>query len=751
MALALAGEPAGAAAQAAEGRSRPKGGNLPAEISTFVGRTMELQRAAEALAGTRQLSIVGPGGVGKTALAMRLAAGALDEFEGAWLIELDSVQDGAGLALALARTLGLRSSPTEPIRATAAEFIEERRLLLLFDNCEHVAAEVGWLAGELLGACPRLTIMATSREPLGTQGEHIFGLEPLEVPREDDDPEDVLASDSARLLLQRAGEQGVSVEAGPATAANIARICARLEGIPLAIELAAARLRTLSLDDLDRRLREDLRVLRLGAGGEREGRRTLDGLIESSWRLLAKDEQAVLARLAVFDGPFTLDGAEAVASAGDGSIEAGPLVLRLADKSLLQIDANRMEARFRMLQPVREFCLARLRAGGDHAAARAAYRRYYLALTARAQTMLASTRASEWLARLDRDQANIRGAIESGVGEGDSECALRIGVSVLQFWACRELAGEGIELLSAGLRETGTPAPVSLRAKAHSAVALLASGVLGDARRAEPHALEALRLADSTGDADTAAEALTCMSWSESFAGRPAQGLAQAEQALARAGTLADASVHGRLLDAQALALEQLGELDAARAAYEHARELFAQAGFVPGLAQVENHLGHLELGAGELMGAKEHFALGRASAEDAGDGASVAMATLNLALIECLDGHRESARELFLDSLITNESRGDRANVAFSIFGLALTAPDPSLAAELHATAKHRLDELEIVLSALEERMQTEALVRLRDDLGPERFGRALERGRGLRVEDVVLATSAPDAPIAS
>ncbi len=727
-------------------RSRPPAGNLPPETAFFAGRRVELETMREALAASRLLSLVGPGGVGKTTLALHLAASVEPDYSGAWVVELDSVRDAAGLELALARVLGLRLAALGSTRSALVEFIEQRRLLLIFDNCEHLLADAGGLAVELLAACPRLTILATSREPLAVEGEYVHGLGALELPDEEGDPADVLASDSARLLLERAGEYGLSVDLAPETVAAIARICVRLEGIPLALELAAARLRTLSVQDLERRLQSDLRVLAPSSGEDRDRRRTLDGMIDSSWQLLGADERAVLARLAVFAGPFTLEAAEAVVSEADGdAVDAGPLVTALADKSLVQVDALRARARFRMLQPIREFCWARLTPAG-RASARAAHRSYYLALAERAAPMLDSARSSEWLAALDDDQLDIRAAIESALADGESADALRIGVAMRQFWACRGLAGEGIELLEAALRAVQSPPREALRAKAHSAIAHLAAGRLFDTRTAEPHAVEALKLARSTGDADTTAEALIWLSWSDSFAGRAAEGLAHAQEALASASSIEDPTVLGRLLDAEAVALEHLGEASAARLAYERARGVFAHAGYSPGVASVDNHLGDLDLSAGDLASAAAHFSHARRTAEEASDEASVAMAALNLALIEHLQGRRETARELFIDALITNQACGDRANIAFSIFGLALTDPQPERAAELHGSASHRLRQLGILLSTLEQRMQTDELERLSDSLGTERFKRAIDRGNLLTVEDVIAAVDAED-----
>ena len=229
------------------------------------------------------------------------------------------------------------------------------------------------------------------------------------------------------------------------------------------------------------------------------------------------------------------------------------------------------------------------------------------------------------------------------------------------------------------------------------------------------------------------------LSWSESSPGRASRG------ARARAGGAAertrDQGSHGagRLLDAEAMALEELGDTARPGLAYERAREVFAQSGYAPGVASVENHLGNLDLSAGDLSAAAAHFSRARTTAEGAGDGASVAMAALNLALVDHLEGRRERARELFVDALITNQACGDRANVAFSIFGLAVTELEDSRAAELHGSASHRLAQLDIMLSALEERFAARSSSACCASLGPERFDRALGRGHELLVEDIV------------
>ena len=380
----------------------------------------------------------------------------------------------------------------------------------------------------------------------------------------------------------------------------------------------------------------------------------------------------MLARLAVFAGPFTLEAAEAVAAAWMmAALDAGPLVVTLADKSLLQVDATRAA---RTIQDAAARARVLPGAPGSGAArprcARRTVRTTSPSLSARRRCSTPrgrrngsrrSTKISPTSAR--RSRAASRTTTPDALADGYRDAPVL---------GRRGLAGEGIELLAATL-DRPTQAMPSRCARRPTAPSRT-SPPAGSAMSAPPSRTPSkrLRLARASATPTPAAEALIWLSWSESFAGRASEGLARAQEALQNARSITDPTVLGRLLDAEAIALEQLGDTSATRLAYERAREVFAQAGYAPGVASVENHLGNLDLSAGDLSAAAAHFSLARTTAEAAGDGASVAMAALNLALVDHLEGRRESARELFVDALITNQACGDRANIAFSIFGLA-------------------------------------------------------------------------------
>ncbi len=714
--------------------------NLPPEVSSFVGRERDLVRLREVLQVSRLASIVGPGGVGKTRLALQLAKSVVENYEQAWAVELDAVETGVDLPPALARAFGLQLGSGDSILETLIGVFADRSLLVVLDNCEHLVADVAALVGALIGACPALTVLATSREALSVSGEQVYRLPPLDLPGEHAAPEAVAASASVRLLLERAGDLGADIQVTAATASSLAGICSRLEGIPLAIELGAARLRNVTPADLEQRLQDHMHVLTTDRRDGPARQRTLEALIEWSWRLLDGAERLVLARLCVFAGPFTLDAAEAVGRCteiSDANVCA--VVWSLADKSLLQADPSGPSTRLRVLEPVRTYCLSSAVERTGDTGARAAHRRYYLSLAEQARDRLASTAARQWLARLDLEHANLRAAIVSALDDGEVDLGLRLGVALQRFWACRGAALDGIHLLRAGLDHADENTPRELEAKAHAAVAYLAAGHLGDYDIATVHADQALDIASSVGDDETRAEALCYLSWMRSMGGRPTEGLRLVDETLATSPAPASATVLGRLLDARGIALEELADANGAKIAYERALRTFSDAADSIGVAYVENHLGNLATGAGDLTGARAHFAHAQKVADSVGDLASTAMSELNLALVEYLAGHFAQARLMFIDSLVANRRRGDHVNVAYAVFGVALTESDPLRAAAMHGSAARRLEMLEHTMSPREYELRDSHYSRLRAELGDEQFAREHARGERLRVEDIV------------
>ncbi|SDJ38826.1 Predicted ATPase [Frankineae bacterium MT45] len=416
--------------------------NLRSQVSTFFGRDAELKRIAELLAESRLVSVVGPGGAGKTRLATEAAAGLLDETpDGIWLAELASVSDGADVPQTIIDSLGIRESILverggKPItrRDAMSRLLEELRtkeLIIVLDNCEHVITAAAEVADQLLAHCPRLRILATSREPLGIVGESLVAIPPLGQPAPDATPEQALQFHAVQLLVDRATAVQSDFRVDDSTVADVVEIVRRLDGQPLAIELAAARLRTLTVAEVAARLSDRFRLLTGGSRTALPRHRTLRAVVEWSWDLLTAPERLLCERLAIFPAGATLDSAEAVCT-GEG-IEPGDvldLLSSLVDKSLLQ----RSGSRYRMLETIREYGVEQLAHRGETIAMFARHARYFAALVHEAQPHLHESGQLRWIALLEAERDNILTALRSFAAQGEAEQAVRLAVDSGWYW-----------------------------------------------------------------------------------------------------------------------------------------------------------------------------------------------------------------------------------------------------------------------------------------------------------------------------
>ncbi|WFF06530.1 BTAD domain-containing putative transcriptional regulator [Micromonospora sp. WMMD1076] len=439
-------------------------GNLRSALTTFVGRDGDLRRLTELLAGNRLVTLLGPGGAGKTRLASVAAARLADGVPGgAWLVELAPITDPADVPRAVLDTLGRRDRTLEPVRPPARdtlgrllETIATDETLIVLDNCEHVVEAAARLAEELLGRCPGLRVLATSREPLGIVGEALDPVPPLRLPPADATPGDALAYPSVQLLRDRAAAVRAGFAVTGDNVAAVVEICRRLDGLPLAIELAAARLRTLSPQQVAAGLDDRFRLLTGGSRTALPRHRTLRAVVDWSWGLLTDDERRLAERLAVFPASVTADSAAGVAGPA-----AAALLDALVDKSLLQVVGD---GRFRMLETIREYGLERLAAAGATAGARAAHAAYFRELVRTAEPHLRTAGQLPWLRLLEAERENIVGALHYACDAGDADTALRIGAGLvlpLVIWG--DDGGIGGDVLARALALPG-PAPAEERA-----------------------------------------------------------------------------------------------------------------------------------------------------------------------------------------------------------------------------------------------------------------------------------------------
>ena len=478
-------------------------GNLPEELSTFVGRRTELSEAQRLLASSRLVTLTGIGGVGKTRLALRFAAGARRGFaDGVWLAELGELGDGALLADVVAAALGLRPQSTLPVGEVLVEFLAQREMLLVLDNCEQVVEATARLAETLLSACPGLRILATSREALTIRGEAVLRVPPLTVPDPGHKPSlrDIGDFDSVSLFVERATAALPGFELTEDNATTVARICARLEGLPLAIELAAARLRALSPEQILSRLTDRFALLTRGSRRDAPTRQqALRVCIDWSHELCTPAEQRLWAQLSVFAGSVELDAAEQICRWRPEAGELLDVLTALVDKSILIREESGTAVRFRILDTLREFGREKAQEAGELDDLARRHADWYRGLAQDAETEWISDRQLDWIARLDREQPNIREALEFVLAEDtDPDAVLAFAAAVHPFWFARGLFGEGRRWLDRALNaRPGVVSPVRVTALCRAGILAM---VQGDIDAAAVRVAEARDLADRMTD-----------------------------------------------------------------------------------------------------------------------------------------------------------------------------------------------------------------------------------------------------------
>ncbi|MFJ4810809.1 AfsR/SARP family transcriptional regulator [Streptomyces longwoodensis] len=487
--------------------------NLRAELTSFVGRDDDLAALRALVAGHRLTTVIGPGGSGKTRLATETARALLGELrDGAWLVELAAIAPAAtdgDVARAALAALGLRDallggpSHAEPLDRLVAA-VRDREALLVLDNCEHVVEAAALFAHRVLGECRRLRILATSREPLGITGEALWQAEPLALPPEDTDPDSMDASPAVRLLRDRAAAVRRDLTADAGTRAALARICRALDGMPLAIELAAARLRTMSPEQLASRLDDRFRLLTGGSRTALPRHRTLRAVVDWSWELLGEAERAVLRRLSVFAGPVGLDAAEAVCAGGPvAADQVLELLTALTEKSLLTAEGG-AAPRYRMLGTIKEYAGHRLAEAGEAERTRRAHLAHFTHLAETAEPHLRRAGQLVWLARLSAGHDDIAAALRGALAAGEAQEAMRLAAGAGWYWWLSGHKAEGVELLTAAATAPG-PADDEVRAMTYALVVLFVSGGRGDEHHAERWIHEAYRLAHGAGHSGTGA------------------------------------------------------------------------------------------------------------------------------------------------------------------------------------------------------------------------------------------------------
>jgi predicted ATPase/DNA-binding CsgD family transcriptional regulator len=607
---------------------------LRCELTEFVGRRAELAQVRDALAGARLVTLTGPGGIGKTRLALRVAAGAGRAFrDGVWLAELTGLRDPGLLVAELARSLGLSDKSARWAVASLAEYLRGRQLLLVLDGCEHLADACAVMVDALLRGCPGLRIVATSRHVLGVAGEVTIAVPPMTVPAEDspNGPEELLGYEAVRLFAGRAAAvlPGFSVDEG--NSAAVAGVCRALDGIPLAVELAAVRLRSLAPEQILVRLDARFQLLSGGSPVGQAHHRTLQAALEWSYELLTDGEQAMWRRVSVFAGSFDLDAAEVVCAVG--RVAAGQiadLIDALVAKSIL-LREGQGTARYRLLDTIREFGLAKLRGRGNERALRLRHRAYYAALAAR-QEAFRPGRAG-WIAALDADHENLRAALRFCLANrGEAAAGAEIACDLWRYWETHGHLTEGRRILAEFLGRLDRACPARLRALWSAGFLAQFQGDIPAARRLLEACLSAARQA---GDVSAEAWASSFLGWDVYYGGDADQGHALARTAL---------RLH---------------------------READDHMGVVMALMQI----GYIYLCAGEVEPATCWFTSCADLCQDSGNVWYHAYSKWGLAVAALLRGDHEAARRLGSAALRTIRGMDDAMGVVLCLDVLAWAA----------------------------------------------------------------------------
>ena len=730
--------------------------NLPTQVSSFIGREAELAEVRALLARSRLVTLTGVGGAGKTRLGLQVAAGLADGTgEGVWFADLAPLGDPGLVAVTVADVLGIRPEPGRPVLESLVAAVSGRSLLVLLDNCEHLIGACAKLADALLRGCPDLVLLATSREPLGIGGEYVYRVPSLGVPADGDDAGVIRASEAVRLLEDRAAAHGVPLGwDGPAVRVA-GRICQRLDGIPLAIELAAARLRVMSAAELEARLDQRFALLTGGSRAALPRQRTLRAMVDWSWELLADAERAVLARLSAFAGGFGLAAAEAVVASPDvPAAEVLGHLGALVDKSLVQFgDAGADPGRYRLLDTVRQYAAGRLDAQGEGVAGavRLAHRDYYLALAEAAAPQLVAADQAAWMDRLDAEPGNLRAAIAFSLTQPDPEPGLRLVASLREFWLARGHAAEGADMLRALLAAPTAQDATLPRGRALAAAAdlLLATG---DYAIAGDYCQEALVIARAAGDDYLVADLLHERASVLLCQGQPGSALPLVESGLGVARRLGEPHLTARLLSTRSYASDARGDHTASVRDAAEGVLLFRQAGDRMRAGTMLVSLGYYELAAGDLDAGRRHLAESLDIARALNDRFGTVFATFNLGLAEYLGHAQVAAEALFAESLGLARSMGMKAHMAYALIGLAMAGRSKGglgWSARLHGAADQALADVSHTLEPLECRLADLDRQRLRDVMGAEAFEAEYAAGRALDPAGVLAALGHTDAAV--
>jgi predicted ATPase/class 3 adenylate cyclase len=729
--------------------------NLPVQPTSFIGRDRELAEVRALIESAPLVTVTGAGGSGKTRLSVQVAAELLDgSGDGVWLVELATVTDEDAVVPAIASALGIARRRGRSLVETLLDALAPQNVLILLDNCEHLIDACAKIADAILRNCPRAHLLATSREPLGIAGEAIYRVPSLSLPRPQQDVAQAPASsDAVALFVDRARAQGVDLAFDAQTAPLVVSVCRRLDGMPLAIELAASRLRTLSLTELSDRLDQRFRLLTGGSRTAVERQQTLRATVDWSYSLLTAAERQLLRRLAVFAESFDIEAAEAVCGFGDiDATEVAGLLGSLADKSLVLTEQAGTNLRYRLLETIRQFAAERLGESGANevASVGAAHCEYFLSIAERAAPHLSGPDQGSRFAGLTVDQANLKRAAEFAADSPHgTRHVLRFGIALRRYWMARSAEADAVSLLRPVLDRPDARMDPALFGAA--AVTALIAGRGHDPATSQRLATEIVELARAIGDDRMLAEALSVLCGNYYFfTGDPERGLPLGEEAVKIARQLGDDVLLASSMMSYLLCRDLIDPA--------HSEPLFAEAiactrrsGDRLIACLLHNNAGVHALRAGDYPAARSHLQQAAQAAREIGEQSH--HLSVNLGWVLRQEKDPLGAEAEFEVGLRMSRRTGDRSGIAYSSLGLACVAADLGdwrRSATVHGFAQAYFDRLPEPWQEPEARYRSDSLAKVRSLLGDHQFERAYAEGMELSFDDAIDLALQPVRPAA-
>jgi len=739
----------------ADGRESEDSGqhNLPASSTRFVGREREIAEARRMLSMTRLLTLTGAGGSGKTRLAVEAAGGLAGAYpDGVWMAELAPLSEPGLVPQAVARALGISEQPGRPLEGTLVEAMRSKELLLVMDNCEHLIQASASLAEELLSSCPRLRILATSREPLGIGGEAVRQVGPLSLPETSDGQstaESLMRCEAVRLFVERARVTVPDFGLTEGNAGAVVRVCKRLDGIPLAIELAAAQLGDLAVEQVAGRLEVSLDLLQSSGRSAEPKHQTLRSTLDWSYNLLGEIERASFGRLSVFAGGWTLEAAERVCSGS--SIEQDEvldLLGSLVDKSLVvAAPAAVGEMRYRMLESIRQYAKEKLEEGDQDYEARVRHATFFLALAEEAQPELDGPQQRFWVERLEGEHDNLREVLSLVLEEGKGEPALRLGAALWRYWHHRGYLSEGIRWMERVLAE-GETAASQVRVRALEGMGWLTQiqGETGLAEAAYEEMLELSRELDDKGNVATALNSLGTLAVGEGDYERARVMLEENMTVLRELENERNAATTLKRFYAfnllGSLAINEDNDYARGEALLEESLASVQEVGDTFLVGATLSNLGYTALMQGNyeraMMRCEEALAL---AYELGSAGVEIIPETLvNSGLVALLQGDYDRGRMSFEEALVMGRNAGRKATVINSLEAMASLAGvlgEQTRSARLWGAAEAAREATAIVLPPGERTLHEPYLISARTRLGERKWEKTLAEGRTMTLEE--------------